>query len=103
MSDCLTIKCMILLTAISITAYSGIILNRVNKIGVYSFKQEVEMVRIQEQIAENLKKQEANMVTLQEEIQMLKQMIAENTQVDTNSITDETVIELLEREQIDSE
>ena len=85
MSDYLDIKCMILITAISITAYSGIILNRVNKIGVYSFKQEVEMVRIQE------------------EIQMLKQMIAENTQVDTNSITDETVIELLEREQIDSE
>jgi len=85
MSDCLTVKCMLLITAISITAYSGIILNRVNKIGDYSFKQEVEMVRLSEQI------------------QMLKQMIAENTQVDTNSITDETVIELLEREQIDSE
>ena len=85
MSDCLTIKCMILITAISITAYSGIILNRVNKIGVYSFKQEVEMVRIQE------------------EIQMLKQMIAENTQVDKNSIPDSTIIELLKREQIDSE
>ena len=103
MSDYLDIKCMILITAISITAYSGIILNRVNKIGVYSFKQEVEMVRIQEQIAENLKKQEANMVTLQEEIQMLKQMIAENTQVDKNSIPDSTIIELLKREQLDSE
>ena len=78
MSDYLDIKCMILIVAVFITAYSGIILNRVNKIGDY-------------------------MITLQEQIDELKEMIAENLQVDKNSIPDETVIELLKREQIDLE